>query len=96
MGIQSQNLLLDGLIFHENRAMKCHSRLQSLHFAKQLKSTKLEQTSLLQTHQKNRQKTLVAFIFRVSHHVMIRYHQYKDEHAKEIGKEAEVLIVNHL
>ena len=52
--------------------------------------------SIANTSKKQKQKTLVAFIFRVSHHVMIRYHQYEDEHAKEIGKEAEVLIVNHL
>ena len=41
-------------------------------------------------------KALVPFIFWVGHHKMISNHQNENEDAEEIGKESQVLIVNHL
>lgn len=52
----------------------------------------------LESHSKinKKQRNSVAFIFWVSHYVMISNDQYEDEYAKKIGKEAKVLIINHL
>ena len=45
---------------------------------------KSRMTSLLQ----KQTETLVAFVFRVSHHRMIRYHQYKNEDANNYKRNA--------
>lgn len=42
------------------------------------------------------QQELISFIFWVSHHEMVSNYQNKNEDAKEIGKESQVLIINHL
>lgn len=38
----------------------------------------------------------IAFILGISHHKMVSNYQHKDEDAKKIGEEAQILIVNHL
>lgn len=45
---------------------------------------------------KNPRSHLIPFIFGICHHKMISNYQHKYESAENVGKEAQVLVVNHL
>lgn len=70
----------------------------SLHLNTKLRDNTLpKQLDLNESHVVNRyhKEHSVALILGVSHHVMIGNHKHKYKDTQKIGKETEVLIINH-